>query len=1076
MGVSSSLYASISGLSTMGNAMSVLGDNVSNVNTIAFKSSRATFQDVLSQSVATAAGAAQVGRGVTMTTIDGVFAQGSFESTSTATDLAIGGQGFFMLRASGSAEADMYTRAGEFRFDKEGFLVNPTGNFVQGWTLDTTSGERQGTIGDINLGKTTPPVQTTSVQVIANVDSRKNNETTELNLFDAWNGTNPALPVPTSPISSNSYEYTTAIKVYDSVGASHDLTVYFDRTGKDNQWEFLVTCEPSEDQRVLSTGLDATGIPDGSNDVALIYTPSTSYDYQLHKGAGALLYGKINFSTSGAISNMSAWNVPPDGVVDPAQSTNLLTLGNTDQYYSFATNFTGATTNQLIELNLGARFSGASTDVPQALVSDSGALASGTSTPITKETLWSAVTDSSGAFVDTATPATVLFSGYNNDGAAVAGSYALVAGGKVQDLLTALDNTFNCTSTIDAAGRIKMTDTVGGSSGMAVTSFLFSSGVNPFGSGTSVANAIARSGGPLVASDGTTPITSTATLLTSVYDSGTDKLDNGDVFTFAGTRVSGAAAALVFTVGSSGTTVQSLLTALENAYGVNPGDVTATLDGTGHILLIDNTAGGLMAPSLTSTTQHTAATPFGVAGALVAPFSSGAMTDISTGSFAIGTSSLTNVFVGGNAIAQGDVIRFTVGTDANTGTPGTTVNFTVGGAGMTTVQNLMDWMDDVFSDGAVGGANTLSTTVISAGGVITTTDTTGVNDLAVTLAYVPNAAVSTPLGAPGAFTLSTVTIGGQINIATAKQQVISTARAETTATGGTPITGSTLLTNVFDDPAAGLGTALAVGDVLTFDGFRGVDGLPVAAATFVVGTDYGEPLTGAGGTVQDLLSWLEGMFQAEASIDGAGRLVLTDWKADATGGYGSLLEITSIGYSGGGSEPFGTGTFATIAADLSGEDGSLAGGTQSINFSTEALSTTQYANSSTTIFQDQNGFAAGFLQSVSVDTGGIITGNYSNGQVLERAQVALASFNNLAGMRKEGGNIFRETTASGAPITGPPGTNGLGTISPNSLEQSNVDLGAEFVKLITTQRGFQANSKIITTTDEMLADLINIKR
>ncbi|MFA6500119.1 MAG: flagellar basal body protein, partial [Desulfurivibrionaceae bacterium] len=71
MGVSSSLYASISGLSTMGNAMSVLGDNVSNVNTIAFKSSRATFQDVLSQSVATAAGAAQVGRGVTMTTIDG---------------------------------------------------------------------------------------------------------------------------------------------------------------------------------------------------------------------------------------------------------------------------------------------------------------------------------------------------------------------------------------------------------------------------------------------------------------------------------------------------------------------------------------------------------------------------------------------------------------------------------------------------------------------------------------------------------------------------------------------------------------------------------------------------------------------------------------------------------------------------------------------------------------------------------------------------------------------------------------------------------------------------------------------
>ena len=111
-----------------------------------------------------------------------------------------------------------------------------------------------------------------------------------------------------------------------------------------------------------------------------------------------------------------------------------------------------------------------------------------------------------------------------------------------------------------------------------------------------------------------------------------------------------------------------------------------------------------------------------------------------------------------------------------------------------------------------------------------------------------------------------------------------------------------------------------------------------------------------------------------------------------------------------------------------------------------------------------------------MDTKGTITGNYSNGQVLAKAQVALASFNNLAGLMKEGGNIFRQTTASGAPVTGAPGTNGLGSISPNSLEQSNVDLGAEFVKLITTQRGFQANSKIITTTDEMLSDLINIKR
>ncbi|MDG4477017.1 flagellar hook-basal body complex protein [Thiovibrio frasassiensis] len=807
MGVSSSLYASISGLSTMGNAMSVLGDNVSNVNTIAFKSSRATFQDVLSQSVATAAGAAQVGRGVTMTTIDGIFAQGSFESTSTATDLAIGGQGFFMLRAAGSAEADMYTRAGEFRFDKEGFLVNPTGNFVQGWTLDTTSGERQGTIGDINIGKTTPPVATTSIQVIANVDSRKNNEATELRLYDAWNGTNPSLPVPVSPIDANAYEYTTAIKVYDSVGASHDLTVYFDRTTKDNQWEYLVTCEPSEDQRVLSTGRDAAGALDGTNDEASIYTPDSAYNFLNHKGAGALQYGVIDFSTSGAISNISAWNVPPDGAVDPAQDTNRLFLGNTEQYYMFEANFTGAATNQQVALNLGARYSGQATEVQQILVTDGAAYSSaGQSTPITKETLWNTVYDSAGTLVTA--PANVTFGGYNHVGAVVAPTvYALTAGGKVQDLLDAMDTAFGCTCTIDAAGKIKMTDDTGGPSGMAVTRFDFSAGVNPFGD----------------------------------------------------------------------------------------------------------------------------------------------------------TSLIANTF----------------------------------------------------------------------------------------------------------------------NVATSKRQAVSPARAVTSSGGTTPITSSTPLTSVWD--TKGVPSALVVGDVITFTGTRG-DSTPVVAA-FTAGTSFGSPLTAPNNppTMQDLLSFLEEQFDAEASVDAAGRLVLTDRRADdvAAAGYQSVLTITDVSTPASGTRPFSvlaTDDFTSVLSDTTNEDGSRVGGTESINFSTEALSTTQYANSSTTIFQDQNGFAAGFLQSVSVDTGGVITGNYSNGQVLERAQVALASFNNLAGLRKEGGNVFRETTASGAPITGPPETNGLGSISPNSLEQSNVDLGAEFVKLITTQRGFQANSKIITTTDEMLADLINIKR
>jgi flagellar hook protein FlgE len=150
--------------------------------------------------------------------------------------------------------------------------------------------------------------------------------------------------------------------------------------------------------------------------------------------------------------------------------------------------------------------------------------------------------------------------------------------------------------------------------------------------------------------------------------------------------------------------------------------------------------------------------------------------------------------------------------------------------------------------------------------------------------------------------------------------------------------------------------------------------------------------------------------------------------------------------------------------------------TASRSWVNDSLSTTQYSAASSTVFQSANGYGAGDLQSISVGTDGAITGQYSNGQVVPLYRVALAKFQNDQGLFKVGGNLFRETRLSGDPITGKPGTGGLGSISPNSLEQSNVDIATEFVRMITTQRGFQANSKIITVTDQMLAELINLKR
>jgi len=138
--------------------------------------------------------------------------------------------------------------------------------------------------------------------------------------------------------------------------------------------------------------------------------------------------------------------------------------------------------------------------------------------------------------------------------------------------------------------------------------------------------------------------------------------------------------------------------------------------------------------------------------------------------------------------------------------------------------------------------------------------------------------------------------------------------------------------------------------------------------------------------------------------------------------------------------------------------------------------TVQVAGSFATRQMTRDGFAAGFLDKLETDSSGKIFGVFTNGQRRALYQVALANFPNDSVLSHNGNNLLKETIASGSPVLGLPGAGGMGTISPFALEQSNVDLAAEFVKLIVVQRGYEANSKTILTTDQMLASLMQIKR
>jgi len=137
---------------------------------------------------------------------------------------------------------------------------------------------------------------------------------------------------------------------------------------------------------------------------------------------------------------------------------------------------------------------------------------------------------------------------------------------------------------------------------------------------------------------------------------------------------------------------------------------------------------------------------------------------------------------------------------------------------------------------------------------------------------------------------------------------------------------------------------------------------------------------------------------------------------------------------------------------------------------------TGYASESGTTFQYQDGYPAGSLRGISVDEAGVVTATYSNGEMTPMFQIALVDFPSYDGLTKMGRNLYAESIASGQALPGVAGTGRLGSVAPSSLEMSNVDLAEEFVKMITTQRAFQANSRVITSSDEILQELINIKR
>jgi flagellar hook protein FlgE len=239
MSILSSLFVGISGLNTNGNAMSVIGDNIANVNTIGFKSSSATFEDLLGASI----GSDQaLGAGTSLSGISFDLSQGSFETTGGATDVAVDGRGFFVVEKDGS---NYFTRAGRFNFDKDGVLVNNAGYAVQGFTADDAGNIASG-VSDIMIEHNAPPQATTATTIGANLDSR----VTVPPAFDINDTTN----------TSN---FSTTLTVYDTLGNNHFLTFLFRKTSSLNR-EWHAAVDKTEITNPLPTDTTLTEVGNGT--------------------------------------------------------------------------------------------------------------------------------------------------------------------------------------------------------------------------------------------------------------------------------------------------------------------------------------------------------------------------------------------------------------------------------------------------------------------------------------------------------------------------------------------------------------------------------------------------------------------------------------------------------------------------------------------------------------------------------------------------------------------------------------------------------------------------------------------
>lgn len=1021
-----SLFSGVTGLKTQQTAMDVISNNIANSNTTAFKSSRITFNDALSETLSGARGTAgnfgganpiQVGRGAQISSIDTIFKQGSLDETGLVTDLAINGKGFFVLS---DGEQNYFSRAGAFQIQKDGSLMAQGGTHYVLGRLADDDGELVSTTTlekiQLPFGRKEPAKATENIDLYCNLDVNASK-------VEEWLG-DAELTVDGEPATaSNDLASIDGNAIY----AGDVIEV----SGKDHEGNRISTS--------FKYGLDGTKIQDLINKVNTTFNsddPVNGASLTLDDNGKLRLLGnragetKISIfmkesnenheATEEIHSSKTGWlKTGPANTATQLNSLNEIenpyevgdtidvTIGGDTDTFTFNSgdetiedllnwmNNTASFTSDVdIELNSNGQIvnNGDGGEVVIAENSGDGEGLAGTSPTYTIKLGYADSSTELNDIMSSDSDITITnyevgdlinISGTNPDGSSVSSQFEFATGEEtVEDLLTKINDTFTgVTATINDEGKIVMTDN---SIGDSKTSITLTDGSDNIGSGLELEftteNFTARTSYSRAA--GSYAVDHDE--INSLSQVTTNYLDNDKIIV----DVNGEIKEFVYGAQNDGTTMGDIIDWIND-------DETFEAAGDGVIAKI-NEDGQIVAEDPATYT-----------------------------------------------IALAD----DADTDSGVGMAGTGVNYTIeeeGAAHATTNINDILEIDTNYEDG-----DSLTITGTTLDGQTTNVQFTyGTSNDGITLQDLLDKINSSFSG-----------INGEIN-SEGKIQI-----TDQDLSDSINYSSFQLFSN-----EGNTGEGLATG----FNTTAGTDKSSILLPSFS-NSVIGE--TGQHSTSKEVYDSLGNRHLVEITFKQDVNLDTGKWSWEATiddgvvtpsaGGSGTVYfnedgSLKSFEYAGNAdSLKFNIPGADEMSIQLnSGTAGSFDG-------------ITQMGSPSTTVAIKQDGHSLGVLSNINVDDQGIVTGIYSNGINKNLAQIAMSTFTNESGLTKEGNSLFAANESSGDPIINWAGQNTSTIIKSGYLESSNVDLTDQFAKMILSQRALQANAKVVNTADQILTTIIN---